>query len=144
MIAKSFLNVAELFTVISRSIANVVFATSIANTSVFDEFEMLNVLSPENVTSSPALNVLLMIVGPATVIAPVVELISNLPEFTLMSTSTVMPDALTSNVPVFRVVIEPDDRRVSTRVSVKNSADVPSDRSSVSFAANAASKRACV
>ena len=44
-----------------------------------------------------------------------------------------MPVALTSNVPVFRVVIEPDDKRVSTRVSVKNNADEPSDRSSVSF-----------
>ena len=66
VIEKSFLNVAELFTVISKSSANVVFATSIANTFVDDEFEMLNVLSPSNVTSFPIFNVLLMIVAPAT------------------------------------------------------------------------------
>ena len=77
VIEKSFLNVAELFTVISRSTSNVVFATSIANTFVDDEFAMLNVLSPSNVTSSPMFNVLLMIVRPTIVVAPVDAVISN-------------------------------------------------------------------
>ena len=94
--------------------------TSISNTDVFDEFSILNTLSPENVTLPPALNVLLITVAPAIVVAPDDASILNtfvVPLLNVMSTSNVAPDDETAKLPVSIAVTLPF-RNAATRASV--------------------------